>query len=703
MTQAAGGTVENKFIGGLNTDATGISYPDNSFIEGENCRLEANGEINRRLGIDFEEGYTLRSLSGSEISPSNNVASVVYRWKNADGAGTIDIAVVQIGYFVYFYNLSNGTAVSDNFMTYIDISTYAVSGITTDQLKVRECEFTSGFGRLFMAHPWCDPVAFSYDADTDTFSAETITIIVRDTVGIEDGTVDHIRESTIDDLHRWNLHNQGWTNDFITIFQSATVPSGGSASDGQYYPSNTDVWWLYRNADDVFNQASVEAKLRSPRGDTPAPKGAIKSNAFYFDRNSTAIRDSFNAGTSYTLGADQILMSDGARPTAVAFFAGRVFYAGVLHKDFMSNIYVTKVLESDADFGKCYQTNSPTSEDKFDLLPSDGLVLKQPDMGRVYKLFPTGNSLLVFADNGIWAISGSQGIGFTATDYSFQKISSVSSFSAGSFVDAEGMPFFWNEDGIHTVQTQQGAPQVVSLTFNRIQNFYEEIPADNRPYARGVYNPITKTIQWVFRQQLSYSLNDYYFFDSILNYNTRLNAFYVDRIADSDNIYIGGIIMTDTTATEYADLEVSQDFRYFCKVYGSPFKITWGIARDTDYVDWASLSEADYDSFIITGNRIYGEAMKSTQIPYLFIHSRSNGDTQLDFQSRWEYTTTGNLGKWSGTQRVTFDTSSGRSVQTKRLRVRGMGKAVQLRFGSVSGQPMSLIGWSIFAGVNQNV
>jgi len=91
-------------------------------------------------------------------------------------------------------------------------------------------------------------------------------------------------------------------------------------------------------------------------------------------------------------------------------------------------------------------------------------------MGNVYKLFSLQNALLVFASNGIWVISGSQGTGFTADSYTINKLSSVRCISGIPFVDVLGYPYFWTHEGIYrvvvdtTANISSGGLKVESIT-----------------------------------------------------------------------------------------------------------------------------------------------------------------------------------------------------------------------------------------------
>lgn len=271
------------------------------------------------------------------------------------------------------------------------------------------------------------------------------------------------------------------------------------------YPSNADVWWLYKSATttyinnssgsvattvDVFSPQTTSPYIIAPS--TPAPKGHFIVKAF--DQVAGEL-------TSYTTLR---------RPRTGTWFQGRVWYTGVdasqsatSDRDFYTwteNLYFSQIVEGVDDFDKCYQENDPTDEKLFDLLPSDGGVITIQGCGSVYKLVPIQNGMLVFAANGIWFVTGSSGIGFTANDYTITKISNVRSISPYSFVNVNGLPMFWNEEAIYeVVPAQQGSGLVVNpVTTSTIQSYYENIPYQQKKVARGAYNPIDYVAQWVY-------------------------------------------------------------------------------------------------------------------------------------------------------------------------------------------------------------
>src|SRR5882724_2636111 len=228
------------------------------------------------------------------------------------------------------------------------------------------------------------------------------------------------------------------------------------------YPSNADVWWIYKNSSGVFAPATTIANFPPPT--TPAAKGFFILDEF------NQQRDTISSITTLTDIATNV------RPRTGTWFQGRVWYTGcdasvnisgnASAYSWTENIYFSQIVTTTDDFGHCYQTNDPTSETLFDLLPTDGGVIKIQGCGSIYKLFPIQNGMLVFAGIGIWIITGSQGQGFAANDYRVDRLATIRSISSTSFVDVLGLPFFWNEEGIYNIQPTSTQAYPGSLTVN---------------------------------------------------------------------------------------------------------------------------------------------------------------------------------------------------------------------------------------------
>ena len=58
-------------------------------------------------------------------------------------------------------------------------------------------------------------------------------------------------------------------------------------------------------------------------------------------------------------------------------------------------------------------------------------------------------------------------------------------------MDVDGVPYWWNNDGIYTVgvaNASTGAVEVASITERTIKAFFADIPTENKKYVRGSYN-----------------------------------------------------------------------------------------------------------------------------------------------------------------------------------------------------------------------
>lgn len=452
------------------------------------------------------------------------------------------------------------------------------------------------------------------------------------------------------------------------------------------YPSNSDQWWTFKDTQNRFNPLATFANIVNT---SPAPKGHFVLSAFVQNRNAAS-----------GIGVTEILTT--VRPRTGTWFQGRVWYAGVDATQaatgdaplytWTENIYFSQVVQTPTDFGQCYQLNDPSSENLFDLLPTDGGIIQIQGSGAIYKLFPIQNGMLVFAANGVWFITGSQGIGFTANDYTVTKISNVRSISSYSFVNVQGLPYFWNQEGIYAVEPTQGGQLTVNpLTVGTILTFYNQIPYDSIKYARGDYDPIGYIIQWVYRSTEESSVNSRYTFDSILNFNTYNKAFFPYTVDTSVNS-INGIVYVSSPGGE---APAPATLMYVSSTAGS---MSYSTEYDDSYADWGDIN---YDSTFTTGFKLHGQALKRFQLEYLYVYSRS-GPTSYKIQGVWDYATTGNSGRWSVLQLIN-NWNPNFGMTFRRHKIRGRGLVLQLQFTSVDGQPFDIMGWAAFETINASV
>ena len=703
--------VESNFVNGLITEATALNFPENACTDTDNCVFHPKGEVYRRYGIEFEPGYQTNTVADT----GNTISS--YYWQNASGLATRNFVVVQVNGILHFYAATSATALSGDInATTIDITDFS-SDVDLTKCAANPCQFAHGQGYLIVVNPYTEPFYVAYDVNTDTFSATQIDVTVRDVLGVDEGNglIWDTRPLVLTDIHKYNLWNQGWTEEvqaYYAIPKSALdqwIVLSAAYRPVNNLPSNADVWWMYKDANDAFNWTKIDL---IKRGNTPAPRGHYTYSAWNIDR------DSILAGIENTTSGSE-------RPRCVAFFAGRAWFSGVQYQGYGSRLYFSQVVKSPAYFGTCHQLNDPTNQYLFNLLATDGGTIDILDCGAIVNLVSFQSMLLVFATNGIWAVSGSQGVGFSPTDFLVKKLSSVPAISSQSFVDVDGAPLWWNNDGIYTLSI--GSPQlasvsIASLTEKSIRAFYNDIPTENKLWVQGAYNPVTKQVQWTYRYRPMESDADRFSFDRALTFNTTTKAFYpwtfphkAVQIIDVVCLPAYGTSLVDVPTRDVdgslsydvnGELEYTREqttylsaavFKYLT-IYpdgAGAYKLTFSESYDTDYKDFTTYDGTgnEINSFVVTGYSLIGKANLKGQETYVTVFCNNVDPSILTFQGVWDYSTTVTSSRYTREQTLIFEGSQ-RKYYFRRMKVRGHGRSLQLRFMSISGKPFNLSGWA---------
>jgi hypothetical protein len=756
MPRQKGAVVTNSFVNGLVTEATALNFPENAVTETYNCVFERTGKVRRRVDIDFEEGYETKTVDRT------NVAMKGYFWPSPSGISNLQFYVEQVGDDLHFWKVEDVETLSTGEMvSTINLLSFKSGDGNGDNPTLIECDFDSGKGYLFVTHPHLTPFRVSYDADLETFTGTAINIQVRDFATIESGIEDTERiliplvsiatapayiESTYPE-HYYNLFNRGWWEQDGAYIQKIVTGNTQVASDNLFNttysaPSLCDIWWLFKDATEL-----VVAKnfVNNTQGSTPAVAGRYVVDPFNIDRSTI----SGIAGLDVeAIGYD--------RPSTVSFFAGRVWYGGIDYFGFSNKLYFSQIITEEEEFDKCYQKNDPTSENKSDLLPTDGGVISIIDCELIVKMFPMENGLVVFGTNGVWFISGSTGIGFTANDYSIKKIGNIPCISRSSFVSLQGIPSWWNIEGIYTVtQGQTGTLGVVSMTDQKIRSFYQDIPSTAKFRARGAFDPIFRNIYWLYKSVNDGDLTKQYEFDRVLVFNTLTGAFYPFTLPSISDVRVHDIVSiqpatTITTLSEVYDssgalvtdylfaqvyseqtttVPLNNRFKFLCSYRsGSTWELTFAEENQNEqptYLDFYSYDDAgeSYSSYFVTGHRVHGDAQRKYQPNYIFLYFEDEQPSVIDFQSQWDYAISQSSNRWSSLQRlstiepvtnssgVTVTDANGDTVyilgkfsnKMKKVRVRGHGYSCQFKFESVDSEPFYIIGWSAWESANSDI
>ena len=728
------------FVGGLVTEGSYFLTPENSYKEGVNVVPQMDGTIERRNGLDYEDDYALHA-AGISTDQKNLWAFTTGTWSTVAGSGNRDFIVAQLGRYLHFYSASTGsTSASRNTVYSIDLNTYKVPG-NPNAAGIAICSFASTYGRLIVTSADTLPIIITYtpvvgdENAWGTFSIEAVNIQIRDFKGVPlvDGsgnTVAIDAEYTeaewtalgidITDV-KYNLYNQGWTDVQIDAYRAAYADK---------FPANTKSWIYGKDTNDNFSSTFLN---KQDFGNSPAPKGHF-------------IIDPFE-DTTY-------------RPKVCAFFAGRTWYAGMSSSDLLGTVFFSQVLDTVDKVGNAYQTNDPTSEVVSDLEDDDGGTIEIPEAGEIVALQPLGRGIMVLASNGVWFISGIDQ-GFKASNYAVDRVSSVGCVSGKAVVVVEDTLLYWSNSGIYAVSATNAVEfSATNISDKNIKTFYQDIPVLGKLYAEGSYNATDKTIYWLYSNTITAGTDTGRFNkNTILAFDIRLNSWYwfaidstlgvipvsievtkeTNAVTNQYGVLVGSDTVISGTNTVVANINNISGTRKLYKVLtlhpvtSNNYSVTFSDfanTRDssTKFKDWYSYNSAGVENqaYFITGYNMGGNGPARAKIGQYLTVFMKRTETTFDananptnqsgclMQSRWDFTDNGYPGKWADDVQVyrqlrpffanpssTFD--DGYPLVVSKNKLRGRGKAVQFKFASETGKDMKIVGWTgTFIG-NTNV
>jgi hypothetical protein len=743
------------FVKGLNTDQ-GVITGDSGFTRDEsNVVLQKDGSRKVRLGLDYESNI-LQGLTGTTI---NTTAFTSYTWEAAGNKDKTFI-VMQQGYKLHFFDAGSSSIIA-GFHSTIELTTTPYYNTTT----ASDCrvEYAPGNGSLFIAGLKFEPCRVGYNGTT--LNKVDIVIETRDYYGIPDGVEPDARPTSLSNDNKYNLFNQGW-------YQKANNRSGTVVNviDEFYtkeldFPAKIYQWWRGKREAN-YGQFFSEDLRNIYSGRLEAPKGHFVIDVFRrnYSRsvktNTTTKQEFFgnsvNGPAAFSYGSKD---EERNRPAAVAWYAGRLFWAGAISDidgalasspDLTGYLFYSQTVRSELDYGKCYQEADPASEEDSDLVASDGGYMVFPGAGRVQKLAVIMDSLIVMTDKQVLAIRGGDA-GFTAEAQQSYKILDVGIAGPGCAVIAEGSLFLWAKDGIYSVgyNGQSGGISAQNLSSGKIQDYLTQINPIQQAYVQSVYDSLNKRVSWWYNSDNSFNgVIDTGKLVTELSYDILLQAFCKNALASNNNYLATSPFYTVSprvsiianNVTSGADTVVSGSDNV--TVGGSGYSYTankvfmflintststLGVSyyKNTAYKDYGLTT---YTAFLQGNNDILGDATSKKYPTYFrcqfrrtetaFINNGS-GQPTLDFpssckmQAKWDYSDSDSSGKWSTEQEIYRFTRAympgaigdafdyGQEVITTKTKVLGTGRSLSMKFSAVAGKGFHLLGFG-FEGVANN-
>ena len=577
----------------MRTEASPLTYPENASLAEENFVLNRDGSRQRRLGMDYEEGFVKYS---KEYVEGSNGDIEHFLWKNAGNVQNQDISVLKIKDKFWFYD-NNAEVVSSAPLN--GGASLTVSGLDpTGSGNPVIYNYTFINGKMVVVSGLKTIGFLTYDAVSDTVSLENRTISIRDTFGIHDdrpidnrpvfgydGNKYQAGTSFLDpdeaSIHIYNLDNQGWQDDLSQIMGTystgslvyqigdslaVTESTASTSSRGQNYfgigsfPSNSDtifsnlsgVYYDPRNLlhpiygthhapkghiifEDMFNRGSTRKKVVSDRSGIrrfPTGSDAIGTLIHY------PIKD-------VELSSDHDLEATIGGISAVASYNGRLIYTvyenSIVQRDdespsFGDMLFFSQATDGTKDLTKCHTDLDPTSGEEFALLDTDGGYITLSGIGTINSLEVLGSSLFVFSDNGVWQINGGSSL-FTASNINVKKITNIGNINRKGIVVAGNRLFYLTDAGLFEVILNENdvslPASVINISQTTIQAFFDDLSLASKQKAVASHDRYANSIKWLFA---STGLPDDSYFNIELTLDLNLNAFYVNTIKDIENI-----------------------------------------------------------------------------------------------------------------------------------------------------------------------
>jgi hypothetical protein len=715
----------NTFIQGLITEASPLNFPPNASKEEENFELFKDGTRRRRKGMDLESNYLFRPSTVSLLSNPNHSCSY-HEWESVSGDPNLNFVVISFGNTFYVYNpdfddLSNNGYVG------------AVYPTAYESGPVNNWNCASVDGKLVAVGGQRRAYVISYDKDTNALSFVSDTLKVRDFWGIE--TPDPNLETDVkyqptDDYieHRYNLANQSWGVPRKDKVGAIADPVEVFHTEYSKYPSNSEVVWTGLQYQPVVAGADPYERIFPNLYKEVFAQGVPASKGYFVidllrrgeSREQAFIDNYVNTGlvlATHEITAPDDITTKGS--TCVAEYAGRVFYAGFngelqngdSRSPNLSNYVVfSQVVKNTDDIFNCYQVGDPTSRDGSDIVDTDGGFLRISGASNLVSLKYIGNSLIVLAENGIWAISGGSDYGFTATNYKVTQISSFGCSSPNSVVIQGDAVLYWGDGGIYSIGLDKvGVLSVTNLTQTTIQQLYDKIPKSSRDFAFGIYDEATKKARWIFKEGTAFTTSSVTK-ELVLDFN--LGNFTLNRIAqimDNEVIrpFLAGTNIKYVTIGKQVPLNDNQrDF-------------TFSDYNNLEFTDWERVDGTGKDAkaFMLTGSQIAGDSAIHKQIPYAVIHfERTETSTDEDaipnnqssclVQFYWDWAYSGLSNKVTSLQQAykyrkalivaPFEQyDNGFEVITSRLKIRGRGRSFAMYIETEPKKDCHILGWNL--------
>lgn len=380
-------------------------------------------------------------------------------------------------------------------------------------------------------------------------------------------------------------------------------------------------------------------------------------------------------------------------PKALAVGFGRVFYGA------QGRVYFSQVIIDDFEsLGRCYQRNDPISSEISDLLDTDGGEILIQDAGNILAMEPFKSGILVFCDNGIWFISGSTDVGFTATSYIVNKVSPFVLYAPRTVVAARDAIIFGGKEACYAItQVSAGQVDVAPITEGTIDSTWKEFINTE---TCATYDELKKQIHFV-----RYG-ND----GGILVFDAKLGAWFPWKVTLDTTNYtyqLVGSVWNDVLRQSV-----------YCVYDGTEVRF---CSQDSVLYDFEPSGV--YESYIVTQPETLGNYTRHKGVPLIQVFFRRTeqnitgyvgGEYTYDKPSACKMSL---IFDWDSTKvtpersiykalpprfippTVPYELPFGNEMVVHKDKIRGKGRSFKTRFESVGNSRLDLYGYAVNASM----
>ncbi len=445
------------FTDGLNTEASVLNVLPSEMMDGTtNVELYQNGSVRRRRGVDFlgasDAGGYLQTVRTATIANELKQESPagIYVALTAPNGSIVEKIVLDLNNEFWVFDVTNESLKNINAPSQTISRT--VDGIihSDPQQKYVNMQFSQSGKRLFFAGKHIQPGYLQVSSDNVNLEVVYLNVIIRD----PDATSANARVK----------HNSKW---YSCIKTHTNIEPGSSTSGWEQY-------W-------ILNDGAIPSSVSSWSSATSYTATML---ARYDKHTSVTATDTF--------------------PTTVEFFAGSAWLAG--DPKYPNFVYFSQAVVNDSDLEKYHQFADPFDTTDSAIVDDDGGVIAIQGAGLVKRLMTLGTSIFIGSNTGIWQITGPDNQ-FKATNFVSYNVleDGIDGPECIVAVDDEFVVFAQDTIWRSVIQnslsvTTSGQATFRSVSENRVETLYTDIPKSSKASARAIYNPSERRVYYFYNK-----------------------------------------------------------------------------------------------------------------------------------------------------------------------------------------------------------